>query len=253
MNRNVLKMTTPPRQPRYPVSPPIPVKPGPRSRPEKDKRRPVVNDFPQPIAPPSPFDVWYPWLWKITLGLVVLVVFIAGMEVGYRRASSRYQPLVEELSQAIKAAPDDRLTARPLPPPLKKDSVAVARSPVKSSAESTPPQPVAMAEPAAKSVVEFPKTPLPEKMVRFETHIQPIFQAKCVLCHGGKSTKSGLDLRTVVMTVKGGDGGPGVVPGNVESSLLWNSISDDRMPPGKTKLSSAEKRQIQQWILQGGS
>jgi hypothetical protein len=36
----------------------------------------------------------------------------------------------------------------------------------------------------------------PTDSVFFQTDLQPVFTAKCILCHKGGSTASGLDLRT---------------------------------------------------------
>ena len=52
----------------------------------------------------------------------------------------------------------------------------------------------------------------------FEKDILPIFNAKCIFCHGDKKKKGGLDMRTVASMLKGGEGGNGRLKGRkVES------------------------------------
>src|SRR5438876_10477866 len=63
--------------------------------------------------------------------------------------------------------------------------------------------------------------------------VRPLFQAKCVRCHGGETAKADLDLRTHGATLKGGETGPVVVPGKPEKSLLFEKVHEGMMPPGK--------------------
>ncbi len=41
----------------------------------------------------------------------------------------------------------------------------------------------------------------------WNNHIRPLFKAQCWKCHGGAKQKGGLDLRTIISTLKGGDSG----------------------------------------------
>ncbi|HZT82790.1 MAG TPA: c-type cytochrome domain-containing protein [Gemmataceae bacterium] len=97
-------------------------------------------------------------------------------------------------------------------------------------------------------------TPQPAPMpggLTFTKNILPLFEAKCVSCHGGGKKKGGLDVRTVAALLKGGENGPALVPGNLEKSSLWDSIDTNRMPPGRNKLTPAEKKLIHDWIAAG--
>ncbi|HJT77329.1 MAG TPA: PSD1 and planctomycete cytochrome C domain-containing protein, partial [Gemmataceae bacterium] len=82
----------------------------------------------------------------------------------------------------------------------------------------------------------------------FEKDVLPIFRADCLRCHGGAKQKAGLDLRSRGALLKGGDSGPAVAPGSAERSELWVRVAADKMPPGKHKLSEAEKALIRAWI-----
>jgi hypothetical protein len=85
----------------------------------------------------------------------------------------------------------------------------------------------------------------------FEKDVLPIFQARCVRCHGPEKQKAGLDLRTPAALLKGGETGPAVTPGSAATSLLWEKVSTAKMPPGKDKLSESEKGLVRAWIDRG--
>src|SRR6187551_941571 len=70
-----------------------------------------------------------------------------------------------------------------------------------------------------------------EEKVTFEKHISPIFQARCVKCHGEGKLEGGLDLRRRFLLVNGGDSGAALVEGKPEESLLIEKISKGEMPP----------------------
>ncbi len=91
-------------------------------------------------------------------------------------------------------------------------------------------------------------TPAPS----FDKDVLPLLKAKCQQCHGQDKQKAGLDLRTRASMLQGGDNGPAIVPGFAKVSLLWKKINAGKMPPpGKGKLSAAEKDLIKTWIDAG--
>jgi Planctomycete cytochrome C len=47
----------------------------------------------------------------------------------------------------------------------------------------------------------------------FQDAVRPLFQAKCLRCHGEKARKADLDLSTPAGILKGGESGPAIVPG----------------------------------------
>src|SRR5258708_38456816 len=74
----------------------------------------------------------------------------------------------------------------------------------------------------------------------FAKQIRPILETQCVECHGGKATKHGLDLTTREGLLRGGDGGPAIVPGKATESLLYRRIThadEPGMPFKRDKLS----------------
>jgi mono/diheme cytochrome c family protein len=88
--------------------------------------------------------------------------------------------------------------------------------------------------------------------VTFEVDIRPLFQAKCGRCHGAKTLKAELDLRTATGVLKGGESGSAIVSGQPQRSLLYAKIHDGLMPPGKKdRLSDAEVGLVRRWIEAG--
>jgi mono/diheme cytochrome c family protein len=86
----------------------------------------------------------------------------------------------------------------------------------------------------------------------FDKDILPLFQAKCVRCHGDKMHKADLDLRTLAGAMKGGESGAAIVPGKPDESLLFEKVHGGAMPPGKKDgLSDGEVNAIRLWIAAG--
>lgn len=83
---------------------------------------------------------------------------------------------------------------------------------------------------------------------RFESHVLPVLERHCVVCHGADSPQAGLDLRSHEGLLKGGQSGPAIVARTSESSLLMAKIVSGAMPPGDDRLDSGEIELIRQWI-----
>ena len=95
-----------------------------------------------------------------------------------------------------------------------------------------------------------------EQLDFFEKKIRPVLAEHCYRCHSvaeGKS-RGALTLDTREGTLKGGDLGPAVVPGDLEKSLLIKAVrwadEDMQMPP-KNKLSSAQIADLEAWVKMG--
>ena len=88
--------------------------------------------------------------------------------------------------------------------------------------------------------------------VSYEADIRPLLQAKCVSCHGEKTRKADLNLTTAAAAARGGESGPGIVPGDPDKSLLYEKIYVGEMPPDDTdRLSDAEIKLVERWIRNG--
>ncbi|MCP4816531.1 MAG: hypothetical protein GY888_28785, partial [Planctomycetaceae bacterium] len=86
----------------------------------------------------------------------------------------------------------------------------------------------------------------------YEQPIRAILKAHCFQCHGEENVQKGkLDLRLRRFIVRGGESGPGLVPGKTTESLILHRIKSGEMPPGDKKLSAADIQLIEKWIQQG--
>jgi len=89
----------------------------------------------------------------------------------------------------------------------------------------------------------------------FEKHVRPLLVNNCYNCHSADTKAAGglrVDDRNGLLA--GGAGGPAVVPGKPEESLILDAITHadgiSKMPP-KKKLSDAEIADIRSWIQAG--
>ena len=91
-----------------------------------------------------------------------------------------------------------------------------------------------------------------------EKDVLPIFQVRCVACHGKRQQEAGLDLRTRASRLKGGRSGPAVLPGNPDQSPIIQKIESGEMPPVELQLANsvrpataAELKLLRRWIAAG--
>jgi WD40 repeat protein len=94
--------------------------------------------------------------------------------------------------------------------------------------------------------------------VEFYRDILPVLEAKCLSCHGGSVREGGLSLDLYDRLLQGGDGGPAIVPGKPDDSLLVRMITGPKaeMPPVPNDVqakpcSAAEIALIRKWIEAG--
>ena len=86
----------------------------------------------------------------------------------------------------------------------------------------------------------------------FERHVRPILKAHCFHCHGEEGElKGNLDVRLKRLIEKGGDSGPGVVPGKPDESPLLERVVAGEMPPGKKPVPAQDVETLRKWIEQG--
>ncbi len=96
------------------------------------------------------------------------------------------------------------------------------------------------------------------RRIDFAKNIQPILELNCVACHREGHVKGGLRLDKKSEAIKGGDSGPGMVPGDPEKSPVYTSTivgpEDEKLMPPKTKNGPLPKEVTQllrDWIEQG--
>ena len=88
-----------------------------------------------------------------------------------------------------------------------------------------------------------------ERPIGFSQDIKSMMAKFCFECHGVKKTEAGLDLRTIESMLKGGEGGPALVPGKPEESLLFKMIHKGKMPPDGEMPSKADIGNVRKWIV----
>src|SRR6476661_3279623 len=75
----------------------------------------------------------------------------------------------------------------------------------------------------------------PADPVDYVQDIKPILSSRCYSCHGALKQKNGLRLDTAALTKEGGSGGPAIVPGKSDESLLIEAVAGadgvKKMPP----------------------
>jgi mono/diheme cytochrome c family protein len=216
----------------------------PRPRREYPVARPIAPPplvFPHPAeAPPparrsfsngrSPFQRDF----RIAASIIGVAAMVLGcVWVGWSLTHGQ-RPVAAKQREQAKAAPAEP----PRSNPPREAPTELPRSEARPEAGRLPFRPPSPPVPAPSLAV-----------VAFDSHVLPIFEKKCISCHGGLKKRGGLDLRTEAALRRGGDSGPAIQPGAPEASPLWESIASGRMPPGRNnKLSDADKRTIRDWL-----
>ncbi len=93
----------------------------------------------------------------------------------------------------------------------------------------------------------------------FYRDVFPFLKSNCVSCHNKTTTKAHLNMETPELMKKGGETGPGIIPGkSAESLIVQASIHTDdlEMPPknnksGASDLTPGELQLLKTWIDQG--
>jgi hypothetical protein len=81
-----------------------------------------------------------------------------------------------------------------------------------------------------------------------------VLEQRCAPCHTGKAKKSGLDVTSRNLLLRGGDRGPAIVPGNAEQSLLYKvaaHTAEPHMPYKASKLKDTDLAALAEWINEG--
>ena len=94
------------------------------------------------------------------------------------------------------------------------------------------------------------------KKVDYNTEVKPLFNKKCISCHGGVKKESGFSLlfRSEALG-KTESGKPAIIPGDPDKSEMIRRITtndpEDRMPYKHDPLSDKEIDMLKQWIKEG--
>ncbi len=97
---------------------------------------------------------------------------------------------------------------------------------------------------------------LNQEPVHFNTQVKPIFNKKCISCHGGVKKNGGFSMMNRAEMLRPNESGkPAIVPGKPSESELMRRIThhdpEERMPFEAAPLSTAEIATLRQWIKEG--
>ncbi len=87
--------------------------------------------------------------------------------------------------------------------------------------------------------------------VSFAKDILPIFVDNCFKCHGGDKTEKGLILNSYTSVMAGSQNGAVIVAGSAADSMLFQLVSNGKMPKSGTKLTDQQLELIKNWINSG--
>jgi mono/diheme cytochrome c family protein len=110
---------------------------------------------------------------------------------------------------------------------------------------------------ASSTFAATPTAPTAAQLEFFENRIRPVLAQNCYKCHSAESKKvrGGLLLDTREGLRKGGETGPGLIPGDSEKSLLLKAVRhtdpDLQMPPKGEKLSETQIADLVAWVKMG--
>ncbi len=93
--------------------------------------------------------------------------------------------------------------------------------------------------------------PLETTGLSFARDVLPIFENRCLKCHGGQRTSAGLGLKTFADVMAGSRNGAAIEPGNAAGSYLVELILSGDMPKREPRLLPTEIQIISDWIDAG--
>ena len=90
--------------------------------------------------------------------------------------------------------------------------------------------------------------------VRFDRHVKPVLEAKCLACHQVEAMPGRLSLESREAALRSGTLGVFIVPGRPQDSRFLQNLSKAHavaMPPVGETLTREEEQVLSRWIAQG--
>ncbi len=134
---------------------------------------------------------------------------------------------------------------------------AVDSTPLPESPETSAPDMAAVTETpkpeaaSSETVVPTDSVSSSGEAVSFENDVMPIFNSRCLQCHGGDDTKGGLSLASFTALMAGSEDGPVVVPGDAQNSKLIQVVVDGSMPKRGPDLFPEQIQILIDWVNAG--
>ncbi len=97
---------------------------------------------------------------------------------------------------------------------------------------------------------------VPGKRIDYSADVKPIFNKKCISCHGGVTAKGGFSLLFEEEALGNTESGkPAIIPGDPDGSEMIRRLTikdpEERMPYKHEPLSKEEIDILKKWIRQG--
>jgi len=94
--------------------------------------------------------------------------------------------------------------------------------------------------------------------VDFVTHVKPVLEAKCVMCHNRKALPGHMSLENRTQAMRSGALGAYIVPGHPENSLLIANVESAHhhvsvMPAVGERLTKDEYAILTKWVKEGAN
>ncbi|HTE23754.1 DUF1553 domain-containing protein [Flavitalea sp.] len=94
------------------------------------------------------------------------------------------------------------------------------------------------------------------KAIDFNTEVKPIFNSKCITCHGGVKRESGFSVLFRTEALANAESGkPAIIPGDPENSEMIRRLTlndpEERMPFKHEPLTKDQISTLRQWIKEG--
>lgn len=90
---------------------------------------------------------------------------------------------------------------------------------------------------------------IPGVPATYASGFEALFNGRCTACHGSSDPEAGLDLSTYEGILAGGNTGPGIVPGDLDASLVYQRQTGSVAHFGQ--MIADEIEALEQWILSG--
>ena len=104
-------------------------------------------------------------------------------------------------------------------------------------------------------VICQPQIALPQSSGDLAARAAAVLRENCLQCHSDATNMSGLRLTSRELLLKGGTRGAALTPGNADTSLLYQAVSQTgklSMPPGR-KLAAEDITLLREWIQAGAA
>jgi hypothetical protein len=192
------------------------------------------------------------------LGVIAVIVLVWSLLLaGYVSLSG--EPAKEVVSEApppTEAATATATTAAPSPTETatRASATATDEEPSPTASEPAEEAPSATSPPPPTTTPPPEPTdppPAPEPAVSFAENVLPIFESRCVQCHGESRISGGLRLDSYQAATAASESGPSIVPGDAAQSLLVDLIVSGDMPRRGPTLTPVEIQTITDWVNGG--